>query len=82
MQSIQIKTHIGEDGLLQVRLPAEIQNKDVEIMIIIQPLEPSETQSQHLCWQPGFFEEVIGGWEGEPLVREPQGELPEREPFL
>jgi len=23
-------------------------------------------------WPPGFFEEVIGGWEGEKLIREPQ----------
>lgn len=25
-------------------------------------------------WQPNFFEEVIGGWEGEPLTCEPQYE--------
>jgi antitoxin ParD1/3/4 len=30
-------------------------------------------------WMPGFFEEVIGGWVGEPLVREPQGEYEARE---
>jgi Arc-like DNA binding domain len=29
-------------------------------------------------WSEGFFEEVIGGWEGEPLVREPQPEEQER----
>jgi hypothetical protein len=28
---------------------------------------------------PGFFEEVIGGWVGESLVREPQGEYETRE---
>jgi antitoxin HicB len=33
-------------------------------------------------WQEGFFEEVIGGWQGEPLVREPQSEYQEREPLL
>ena len=32
-------------------------------------------------WLPGFFEEVIGGWEGEPLVRESQPEAQEREFF-
>ncbi|MGB3203360.1 MAG: hypothetical protein WBB28_00035 [Crinalium sp.] len=30
-------------------------------------------------WSPGFFEEVIGGWEGEPLVREAQPEIQERD---
>jgi hypothetical protein len=33
-------------------------------------------------WSEGFFEEVIGGWEGEPLVREPQPEYQERDFLL
>jgi hypothetical protein len=33
-------------------------------------------------WQQGFFEEVIGGWKGEPLIREEQGQYEEREQFL
>lgn len=30
-------------------------------------------------WPEGFFEEVIGGWQGEPLERPPQGEFEARE---
>ncbi len=30
-------------------------------------------------WQPGFFEEVIGGWEGEKLVRDTQPDYEVRE---
>jgi hypothetical protein len=41
-------------------------------MVIVQPItttsSPEAYQEKH--WLPGFFEEVIGGWEGEPLVRE------------
>ena len=33
-------------------------------------------------WQPNFFEEVIGGWEGEPLTREPQPDYEQREELL
>jgi len=33
-------------------------------------------------WFPGFFEEVIGGWAGEPLVREHQAEAQERDFLL
>jgi hypothetical protein len=32
-------------------------------------------------WPQGFFEEVIGGWQGAPLERPPQGELEERDPL-
>lgn len=36
-------------------------------------------QSEKLSnWQPGFFEEVIGGWVGEPLERYEQGEYQSR----
>jgi len=27
------------------------------------------------AWPEGFFEEVVGGWKGEPLVRPEQGSL-------
>ncbi len=33
-------------------------------------------------WSPGFFEEVIGGWAGEPLERAEQGEFEMREVWL
>lgn len=29
-------------------------------------------------WPPGYFEQVFGGWQGEPLRRAPQGEFEER----
>ena len=30
-------------------------------------------------WPQGFFEEVVGGWQGEPLERPPQGQLEARD---
>ena len=30
-------------------------------------------------WPPGFFEEVVGGWQGKPLERPPQGTYEHRE---
>jgi hypothetical protein len=34
-----------------------------------------------LDWPEGYFEEVIGGWVGEPPERPPQGDFEIREPF-
>ena len=31
------------------------------------------------AWPPGFFEEIVGGWQGEPLQRPPQGQFEVRE---
>ena len=30
-------------------------------------------------WPPGFFENVVGGWQGRPLKRPPQAALERRE---
>lgn len=30
-------------------------------------------------WPEGYFEEVVGGWQGEPLERPPQGTLETRD---
>lgn len=32
-------------------------------------------------WPEGFFEEVVGSWQGEPLQRPPQGQFEAREPL-
>jgi hypothetical protein len=37
--------------------------------------QPRKTKS----WQPSFFEEVLGGWEGEKLVRDIQPDYELRE---
>jgi hypothetical protein len=55
MQSIQLTTHIGENGILKVQMPSEMKDTDLEIMIIFQPVLKKQG------WQLGFFEEVIGG---------------------
>jgi len=33
------------------------------------------------AWPEGFFEEVVGGWNGEPLQRPPQLPIESREPL-
>jgi hypothetical protein len=32
-------------------------------------------------WPEGFFDEVVGGWKGEPLERPDQGQFENREPL-
>ncbi|MEO1006716.1 MAG: hypothetical protein AAFW67_12890 [Cyanobacteria bacterium J06638_38] len=56
MQSIQLKTHIGEDGLLKVQMPPEIKDMELDVMVVFQPLSKVE-QVRHNAW-------------GVPLTRE------------
>jgi hypothetical protein len=81
MHSIKLKKRVGADGILHLDIPVGIADKEVEIMVIYQPLETPTQQkrTQQKGWNPGFFEEVIGGWVGEPLERAEQGEYETRE---
>lgn len=81
MDSIKLRSHVGLDGILHLEIPVGVTDKDLEVMVIFQPLE-AETQQETpetKGWHPGFFEEVIGGWVGEPLQRGEQGEYETRE---
>ena len=66
MKSVTLRSHVGEDGILNLQVPLGITNTELEVMVIVQPLVQSEPKpSDPTGWMPGFFEEVIGSWEGE-----------------
>lgn len=67
MLSHTLHTHVGEDGILKLEMPLSISNADLEVILIVNPL--------HLIneWSPTFFTEILGAWDGTPLVRESQG---------
>jgi hypothetical protein len=80
MESMKIRTHIGDDGILQIQLPPEIANQELDVVIVFQPVIPESSQTiaktpQELGYSHRFLENVIGSWEGEPLER------PEQLPF-
>lgn len=83
MQSIKLRSHVGKDGIIHLEIPVGLTDKDVEIMVIYQPLESSTQQKtpEELGWTPGFFETTAGCLQDEPLVRYPQDEYEEREPL-
>lgn len=80
MQRITLRSHVDEDGILQLKIPVGVTNAELEVTVTIQPVDPqpeAETPEE-LGWSPGFFERTFGAWQGEPLVRELQGEYEER----
>lgn len=69
-------------------LPNLAPEKQQEVLDFAEFLQTKSLQSDLIQpekssnWQPGFFEEVIGGWVGEPLERAEQGEYESREILL
>jgi hypothetical protein len=73
MSRIKIRSHVGADGILHLDIPVEMADTEIEVTLTIEKVAPKKG------WMPGFFEEVIGGWVGEPLSRPEQGEYETRE---
>lgn len=70
---------IIDDAPDSIPVPSELRHQRVEI--IFWPLEKlplDEKKADTEGWPPGLFEATAGGWEGEPMVREPQGDHEKR----
>ncbi len=42
MQTIRLRSQVGEDGSLQVQLPEQLANQEVEIVLVYQAVGPEE----------------------------------------
>jgi len=81
MKTIKIRSHVGRDGVVKLEIPTELTETDIDVVVMYQPAEtPTHQPSpEELGWPSGFFEETAGQWQGEPLIRESQGEYEKRE---
>lgn len=72
---ILILGHVGLDGILELKIPTEFKDADLEVTATIKPVTPvSQKTPEELGWPVGFFEKTAGSFQDEPLVRYPQGE--------
>ena len=74
METIKLKTHIGQDGILQLELPEHIRNRVMEILIVMQPVEQEPVDE--MGYPIGFFEETYGSLADDAIER---GEQPPME---
>ena len=49
MQSIQLKTHVGGDGLLKVQMPPEIKDMELDVTVVFQR-SSNEEQLRYNAW--------------------------------
>ncbi|ELS02446.1 hypothetical protein Xen7305DRAFT_00021600 [Xenococcus sp. PCC 7305] len=79
MQTIKLKSHVGDDGILHLDVPTDVKNAELEVVVTFNNPIPTSENRKKLKWSPGFFDKTAGAWEGAPLQREPQGEYESRE---
>lgn len=80
MQSVTIRSHVGSDGMLNLQIPVEMKDVDVEVVVVVQQMNGHlVTETDALGWPLGFFEETFGSLKDDPLERPPQGDFEIRE---
>ena len=79
MQTLQIRSQAGADGVLHLEIPVGTPHAEYQVVVVLQPASdaPPPKTPEELGWPPGFFEEVIGSWQGD-FVRA-QAEFEKRE---
>jgi hypothetical protein len=70
----QLHFYVPEETADELRKRAEA--KGISLSRYLASLVQAEVPSG---WPERFFEDVVGGWKGEPLERPPQGKYEERE---
>ncbi len=80
MQSIKVQAHIGGDGLLKLELPTGLSDTDLEVLVVIQPLNSKPAVKAD--WPADFFDQTYGMFKDDPLERLPQGDYEVREELV
>lgn len=73
----QLNLYVNDD--LAERIHRAADEADLSVSRYLAELVRRAVETE---WPDGFFAEVIGGWQGEPLERAAQGEFEEREPLV
>ena len=82
MQSIKIRSRVGEDGILHLDIPLGMKDKEVEVMVIYQSIEAATQTPEDLGYPPGFFEQTYGSCQDDPIVIDSEGDFERREEIL
>ncbi|MBN2770125.1 MAG: hypothetical protein JXR90_05460 [Spirochaetes bacterium] len=77
MKTINLRSRIGRDGILNLKVPTTEKEVDVEVVIILQPKNNSKR-----LWPENFFENTYGCLRNDQIKRLPQGDFPQREQLL
>lgn len=79
MTTFTLHSHVGSDGVLDLKVPLNFKNADLEISVTIKAISPKLDRNLGLGmgWTEGFFAETAGSIPA--LECPPQGEYDLRE---
>ncbi len=72
METIKVKTHVGNDGILKLELPVGFSNSDLEIVVVVQSTSVQPDNFDRAEWL-AFIESTAGSLATDPIERGTQG---------
>lgn len=67
MQSIKLNTYVGEDGVLQLQIPVDVSNAEMEVIVIYHPTTVDMTLSNPRSLDPDTA--IESGWTDEAVAQ-------------
>ncbi len=59
MESVRIRQHVGQDGILHLEIPVGLTDKEFEVMVIYQPVQIAMTATSPLAQLYGICAEDL-----------------------
>ena len=62
MRCMTLRAHVGHDGVLRLDAQTGLRDRDVEVVVVIQPLaaDGSYNERDALGWPQGFLQRTFG----------------------
>jgi hypothetical protein len=62
MNSLKLRSRVGADGMLNLRVPVGVTDAEVEVVVVFQLIERAQNRKtiEDLGWPAGFFEQTAG----------------------
>jgi hypothetical protein len=77
VQTIHLRSHVGEDGILHLDIPVNLAETDLEITVIVNPVAPRPDNSEvedfnKLEWHE-FIKRMAGSLADDPIFLDEGG---------
>jgi len=83
MTLFSIKTRLKPDGTLQVAIPTGLPEADVDVLVVVRPLDAGGGKvAQKSSWPEEFLDKTYGCLAEDPLMSEPKLQQEAREKLL
>lgn len=67
METIKLITRTDDTGALRLKLPTHMANREVEVLVVLQPIAEGEQPTDELGWPLDYFEAIDAIEADDPL---------------